>query len=70
MQEDKLSTVHDAVNQASIDLTPENPAMVVATFKIHQDDKDSAQDICVRNGTTLSSYLRQCCKKLISDYKK
>lgn len=69
--EDRLSTVHDAMSDAAASPEPaeNDPNMVVQTFRIPQGLKDDVRRICEANGTTLSSWLRECCERLRSDYR-
>jgi hypothetical protein len=67
---EQLSTVHDAIRDAALDINPEAPNNEVGTFKVSTDVKRLASEICSRNGTTLSCFLRKCCEGLIQDYLK
>lgn len=65
-----ISTVHDALNKAA-ESSPlqssENPSRTVS-FRIPESERALASDICTIHGTTLSAYLRHCCRLLIQDY--
>jgi hypothetical protein len=62
-----LTNVHDALHRAV--LSERNRVnLVPATFKIDPLKKEISEQICQKNGTTLSSFLRECCEGLILDY--
>lgn len=63
----QLTNVHDAMNRAQVS-ERDRVALVNANFKIHPIKKEVAEQICAKNGTTLSAFLRECVEGLISDY--
>lgn len=62
-----LSTVHEAMQNACIE--PQDSLDSIQTFRIDKKLKEEADAICKVNGTLLSSFLRECCKSLVADYK-
>lgn len=64
---DQLHNVHDAMEEAALEVS-KSPKMVVGSFKIEPEFKELTAKICKSNGTTMSRFLRQCCRKLIEDY--
>lgn len=63
----KLTDVHEALVRAQ-DSDKDRVALVNANFKIHPIKKEVAEQICSKNGTTLSSFLRECVNGLVRDY--
>lgn len=66
--EDVLTTVHDAINAAATSASS-SERMVPVSVRIPEETKAACQEICERNGTTLSEFLRQCCAGLERDYR-
>lgn len=64
---EKLTDVHEALSRAQ-DSDKDRVALVNANFKIHPIKKEVAEQICAKNGTTLSSFLRECVNGLVKDY--
>lgn len=62
-----VSSVHQALNRA-ISSERERVALVNANFKINPVHKELTEGICLKNGTTISSFLRECCTVLLIDY--
>lgn len=62
-----LTSVHEALNAASQET--KKPPMIVSSFKIDEETKNLAQQICRQNGTDLSAFLRHCCIALVNDYR-
>ena len=65
---DRLSTLHDAMNDSADDDRPDKATLEPTTFKVQTAIKNQASIICTQNGTTLSSFLRWCCIRLVGDY--
>lgn len=63
----QLTNVHEALQEAATDVSKPKP-MITGTFRIEQDSKALAEQICERHGTTLSAFLRKCCHGLVRDY--
>lgn len=63
----KLTNVHDALSRAQ-EKAKNKVALVNANFKINPLNKEIAEQICVKNGTTMSEFLRECVDGLIEDY--
>lgn len=63
----KTTDVHDALRKAQLSEN-NRVAMVNANFKLNPIKKEMAEQICTKNGTTFSEYLRQCVEGLILDY--
>lgn len=68
MEEPTLSTVHDAMTAA---VFSDSSATVTTTisFRLPAHIKEASERICAANSTCLSSFLRECCRKLVQDYK-
>lgn len=65
--EEKLSSVHDCLQRAALNTQAiAFPSMV--TIRMDEDLKQQVMDLCERNGTTISEYIRQACRDLINDY--
>ncbi len=64
----KLSTIHDAIREASMEARTESERLKPATYKVADSIKEQAEEICANNGTTLSGFLRNCCTLLVLDY--
>lgn len=62
-----LTNVHDALRRAVI-ADSKKVALTNANFKMHPLRKEVAEEICQKNGTTLSAFLRECTDGLIMDY--
>ncbi len=62
-----VSNVHEAVNRA-VSSERDRVALVNANFKINPVHKELTETICLKNGTTISSFLRECCSLLLIDY--
>lgn len=62
-----LTSVHEALNNAvhASKPLPGKPT----SFRLEDEVKLEAMAICVRHGTSLSEYLRQCCIALVNDYR-
>jgi hypothetical protein len=69
MLNDTLSTVHDAIRESSLEVRKPEEVLAVASYKIDKKTQEAAAQICETNGTSLSSFLRWCCKLLVNDYK-
>lgn len=67
MEQDKLTSVHEALQNAVFE-TSTKVEMVNCTFKLPPHVKDLAEQICERNGTNMSVFLRECVKGLVKDY--
>lgn len=68
--ENKLTTVHDAVNDAKFAPSPveNDPKTTVFAVRMPKHLKEQAEFFCERNSTTLAEFLRQCCTGLVNDY--
>lgn len=65
--ETKTTDVHEAMSSAATEFTHvKKDAMV--TIKMESQLKALTEQICENNGTTISGYLRSCCKALVQDY--
>lgn len=64
----KLLNVHEVLSDA-VQATKEQQPMITYSMKIDEELRDAAADICERNGTSLSEFLRQCALTLVSEYK-
>lgn len=66
----RLSTVHDALSDASQERIVRDGSvqMAVGSFKCEERTQANAMDICAMNGTSLSAFLRNCCRRLVADY--
>lgn len=67
-----LSSVHEclAIAAAAPRRPPEGtPPMGTHTFRIPDDIKDLTGELCERHGATLDGFLRECCRRLLYDYK-
>lgn len=62
-----LTNIHDAMSRA-IESEKERVPLVNANFKINPLKKEIAEQICEKNATTLSAFLRECAEGLIQDY--
>lgn len=64
-QQKPLTTVHEALALSAMsEDSPGDPTSI----RLETDLKREAAAICVRNGSNLSKFLRQCCLQLVSDY--
>ncbi len=63
----KVTSVHDAMQNAQLESSQRND-MVNCTFKVPPHIKGLAEQICERHGTTISVFLRECCRGLVKDY--
>lgn len=61
------TSVHDAMTRAQ-HASKEQQALVPYSFKVDEDNKETADQLCRRNCTTLPEFLRQCVAGLIADY--
>lgn len=67
MEEQKpLTSVHEALHKAALASKP-LPGKPVS-FRLEDELKNVAMEICERHGTTLSEFLRQCAIGLVHDY--
>jgi hypothetical protein len=66
----KLSTVHDAMNAAVHEAREAGKGIPMATITIRapHDLKANAMEICGQHGVDVSSFLRKCLERLVSDY--
>lgn len=62
-----LTNVHDALARSQ-ETDRNKVPLVNANFKCHPIKKEVAERICVKNGTTLSGFLRECVEGLVKDY--
>ena len=67
MDQDFHQSLHIALVNAADEPRADN-SFVVSSFKIKPDDLDAVQAICENNGATVSGFIRQVFKQLISDY--
>ena len=68
----ELSTVHKAMSMAATEVLPKrgtDTPMGTYAIRAPTDEIDQVREICERQGITLSSYLRWCCKLLLEDMK-
>lgn len=65
--EEGLSRIHDAIQDAALEGRP-TETLTVSSFKAPPRDLELASEICSRNGTNLSAFLRNCVKRLNADY--
>lgn len=68
MEIEQLPTIHHALSEAAQETRGE-AAMGTYTFRISQEDKESAEQICSQNGASFPAFLRACAKILPRDYK-
>lgn len=61
------TTVHQALAEASA-AAQNKIASKVFSVRMPEDVKDTAQFICERHGTDLSTFLRLCAVGLVKDY--
>lgn len=66
--EDQLLTVHHALVEAQQELESATP-MGTYTFRITKEDRDAAEEVCERHGTSLAAFLRTCARVLPREYK-
>jgi hypothetical protein len=70
MREDTLYDVHKALSQASVVSAPEQALdMITTSARVDRQLKAEVDEICRRNGTTFSEWVRQCCIGLVKDYR-
>lgn len=67
-QEETFLNVHNILQEAVLTTRNEN-AKTGFTFRIDGQILTDAHDICERHGTALSTFLRECCRALVNDYK-
>lgn len=63
----KLTNVHEALHDSALK-NQNNPAMVSVTIRLPEPVKQKVTTLCVRHGTTLSAFLRECAEGLVRDY--
>lgn len=68
MQTDELLTVHHALNEAAQETDKSQP-MGTYTFRIPDDVRAEADEICQRHGVRLGSFLRACADILRREYR-
>lgn len=61
------TNIHDALQRATLS-ERDRVALINANFKLHPAKKEVAEQICAKNGTTLSAFLRECVDGLIVDF--
>lgn len=59
--------VHECLQSAAAS-QPSKKAMLNFSTRMPEETRDAAKFICERNGTDLSSYLRECTYALVRDY--
>lgn len=59
--------IHDALQRATIS-EGNRVRLTNANFKMNPVKKELAEQICAKNGTTLSAFLRECIDGLIGDF--
>lgn len=66
----ELATVQGAVSESAQEVKPEkteNP-MGTYTFRIPNQIRAQAEDLCQRSGSSLPSFLRKCCEIMVREY--
>lgn len=64
----KLATIQEALSQSRFN-DEQKTQLVAAATKLNPETKQLADEICERNCTTLSGFLRECVNELIKDYR-
>lgn len=67
IREEHLPNVHEVLGESRFEEKPE--AMPVCSFRLETDLEETARAICEANGSSLSAFLRSCCRQLVSDYR-
>jgi hypothetical protein len=62
----ELSTVHTALSRAQE--KSKQQTLVTSSYKVDPEKKELAEMICLKNGTTLSEFVRQAIECLVEDY--
>lgn len=67
-----LKNVHELLHEAALDGRPskeEAEGWEPTSFREHPEWRTEADAICRQNGTTLSAFIRKCCRQLVKDYR-
>lgn len=67
METNKLKTVHDAMDYASMASRSQEP-MINISVRMPNDLKVEMSKHCEKHGTNLSEFLRMCCEAFLEDY--
>lgn len=63
----RLSSVHDSLQRAALRTQSDNNDGMI-TVRIDEELKVQVTLLCDQTGTSVSEFLRQCCRDLIGDY--
>ena len=62
----KFNSLHDVLRNASFKAHDER--LSHASYRIKEETKRMAEQICGGAGTTLSTFLRVCCETLVAEF--
>lgn len=68
MQFESLKNVHEVLGESRFEPEPETKEN--CTFRIEPTIEAAAREICERNGSDLSRYLRGCVRQLVAEYRR
>jgi hypothetical protein len=64
----ELTNIHECLKAAQYETNTVGPLDDTLTLRIQELLKQRSSEICERNKTNLSTYLRKCCEALVADY--
>lgn len=67
-QDMRLRNVHEVLGESRFDNT-EHETKETCTFRLEPSIEAAAREICERNDSDLSRFLRGCVKQLVTDYR-
>lgn len=68
MQDQELLTLHHTLAEA-VQEPEANQPMPTYTFRIAKEDRDAAELICERHGTSMAAFFRTCARVLAREYR-
>lgn len=68
MDEQQLLTLHHALSEAAEEPRREQP-MPTYTFRISKEEREAAEELCERHGTSLAAFFRSCSRILAREYR-
>lgn len=66
---DRIRNLHEILRECSqIKRTRRKKELPTTSFRIDERTKDFCTQICIQNGTDLSTFLRAVCDQLLKEY--
>lgn len=62
----KFNSLHDVLQIAAFKASDEK--LSHASYRVKDETKKTAEQICTGAGTTLSTFLRTCCETLVAEF--